>query len=234
MHSFVSVWRARSRRVKLALLAVPVVCLVAASSAMAADHWFGHRPNPLNPSVQDAAKIVGVQQLVATYVQDLDWGPSDQLGFKNTQAIGDLFTPNGNWQIMYWNAGQPVPVTWTAADGPGPDYNGCSNIGPAAVARAFGGQDNRLTTTDSHHNINNVQVTLDPGGRTATVRGEMDIKSGAPNAAVNGGSINPIWTGHYYGRVVLTNGGWRFQLWEPIVDQPINMGALCAANNPAS
>jgi hypothetical protein len=127
-----------------------------------------------------------------------------------------------------------VPVTWTASDGPGPTYDGCANVGPAAVARAFGGGDDPLTTKDGHHNINNIQVALDPGGRTATIRGEMDIKSGQPNSAVNGGTITPIWTGHYYGRVVLTSQGWRFTLWEPIVDQPINMGALCAANNSPS
>jgi hypothetical protein len=50
---------------------------------------------------------------------------------------------------------------------------------------------------------------------------------------LTGGTITPIWTGHYYGRVVLTPAGWRFTLLEPIVDQPINLGNLCAANNPS-
>ena len=231
MHSLLSIWRARTRRAKLVFLAIPVACLVAASSAMAASHFFNQPPNPLNPSVREATDIVGIQQLVSTYVADLDWGPLNDPGHLNTQAVGDLFTPNGNWEIMYWNAGHPVPVTWTPADGPGPDYSGCNNIGPAQVAAAFGGADNPLTTRASHHNINDVQVTLDPGDRSATVRGEMYIASGSPNSTVTGGTITPIWTGHYYGRVVLTSQGWRFTLWQPIVDQPINMGTLCAANN---
>src|ERR1700684_2744247 len=64
MHSLLSAWRQTSRRAKVALIVAPVLCLVAASSAAAYSGFFA--PNPLNPSEQDATKIVGIQQLVAT------------------------------------------------------------------------------------------------------------------------------------------------------------------------
>ena len=121
MHSLSSVWRQRSRRAKVALVALPILCLVLAGSAAAATRFFS--PNPLNPSEQDAAKIVGIQQLVATYVTDLDWGPTEN-GIFDPNAIGDLFTPDGNWAVMYWNA-------WT------PQHPGCQmsiNNSPTSVA----------------------------------------------------------------------------------------------------
>lgn len=230
MHSLLSAWRKTGRRTKVALIVAPVLCLVAASSAAAYSGFFA--PNPLNPSEQDATKIVGIQQLVSTYVADFDEGPTGEQGTFDPNAIGNLFTANGNWAIMYWNAGHPTELTWTPADGPGPDYSACNNIGPAAISRAVGGPATRpLTSTDVHHNINDVQVVLDPGGQTATVRGEMDIFTGQPNAALNGGTETEVWSGHYFGHVLLTPQGWRFTLWEPIVDQPTNLGSDCAVNN---
>lgn len=228
MGSWRTAWGSRSARAKVALLVLPIVCLVVASSALATG-LLRRADNPLNPSVEDAAKIVGIQQLVATYVADWDWGPVSHPGTYG-RAIGDLFTPKGNWPILYWNAGHPKEVTWTPADGPGPDYSACNNIGPAAIARAIGKRP--LTTTAFHHNINDIQIVLDPGGKTATVRGEMDIIAGQPNSTLTGGTTIPIWTGHYYGHVRLTKAGWKFELWEPIVDQPINLGADCSVNNP--
>jgi hypothetical protein len=214
----------------VALVALPVLCLVAASSAAAYTGFSS--PNSLNPSQQDATKIVGIQQLVATYVADFDEGPIGEQGTFDPNAIGNLFTAKGNWSINYWNSGHPTEVTWTPADGPGPDYSACNNIGPAAISAAVGGPATRpLTTTDVHHNINDIQVQLDRGGQTATVRGEMDIFTGQPNKTLNGGTQTEVWSGHYFGHVRLTHQGWKFTLWEPIVDQPTNLGSDCAVNN---
>jgi hypothetical protein len=215
---------------KVALVALPIICLIPASTALAVGAFGGE--NSLNPTQGQAAKIGGIEQLVATYVADFDEGPIGEQGTFDPNAIGNLFTPHGNWAIMYWNAGHPKELTWTSADGPGPDYSACNNIGPAAISRAVGGPATRpLTTTDVHHNINDIQVQLDRGGQTATVRGEMDIFSGQPNKTLNGGTETEIWSGHYFGHVLLTSQGWKFTLWEPIVDQPTNLGSDCAVNN---
>src|SRR5437773_12479984 len=92
-----------------------------------------------NPAV--AAKIAGIQQLVADYVQFVDWGPQSDVppnnGVNDTEVIGNLFTENGNFTVYYWNSGNPVPLSWHPATGP--SYDGCDNVGPAAVARFFGG-----------------------------------------------------------------------------------------------
>jgi hypothetical protein len=58
----------------------------------------------------------------------------------------------------------------------------------------------------------------------------MYISLGTTNATKTGGTITPLWTGHYYGRVRLTSQGWKFDYWSPIVDQPIELGG-CYANN---
>ena len=83
MHSLLSVWRQTGRRAKVALIVAPVLCLVAVSSAAAYSGFFA--PNSLNPSEQDATKIVGIQQLVATYVADFDEGPIGEPGNLRSQ-----------------------------------------------------------------------------------------------------------------------------------------------------
>ena len=89
MRSLVAVWRGRSRRAKVALVAVPALCLLAASSALATGFFGG---NSLNPDPQYAAKIVGIEQLVANYTNDVDWGPisgaPNGIGRKRRRAIG--------------------------------------------------------------------------------------------------------------------------------------------------
>jgi hypothetical protein len=43
---------------------------------------------------------------------------------------------------------------------------------------------------------------------------------GTVNSAGNGGTASVVLTGRYYGLVRLTPQGWKFDLWEPIEDQP--------------
>jgi hypothetical protein len=73
--------------------------------------------NSQNPDPSLAAKIAGIGQLVADYVQDVDWGPLSDApnGVNDTETIGDLFTPNGNFAVGYWNSGNPVPLSWHPA-----------------------------------------------------------------------------------------------------------------------
>jgi hypothetical protein len=228
MRSLVAVWRERSRRAKVALLVLPALCLVAASSALATGFFGG---NSLNPDPQYAAKIVGIEQLVANYTNDVDWGPISAApnGISDPDTVGSLFTPKGNFAVLFWNDAHPVPLSWHPASGR--SYDHCDNVGPAAVSRFFGGPGTSPRGTPfGHHQITNLQVQLDRGGQTATVRGGMSISLGTTNATKTGGTITPLWTGHYYGRVRLTPQGWKFDYWSPIVDQPIEL-AGCYANN---
>jgi len=223
------IWSRRTARAKVALLALPAICLVAASSALG--HGWFQEESSRDPDPPLAAKIVGIEQLVAEYVHNVDWGPISAApkGIKEPNAIGSLFTPKGNFALLYWNAGNPVPLSWKPASGP--SYDRCDNIGPAAVSRFFGGPGLAPRTTASvHHVITNLQVKVDRGGRTGTVRGSMWISIGTTNAEATGGTITPIWTGRYYGKVRLTGEGWKFDYWAPIVDQPIET-AGCFANN---
>ena len=219
--------RSRSARTKLLVLAVTAACLAAAGSAVAG--FFGGSSRDPNPRL--AAKIVGIEQLVADYVQDVDWGPASAApnGIQDPDNVGSLFTPKGNFVVLYWNAGHPSPLQWHPASGP--SYDHCDNVGPAAVSRFFGGPGLAPRTTAAvHHQISNLQIKVDPGGKTGTVRGSMWISLGVTNAEVNGGTITPIWTGRYFGKVRLTDQGWKFDYWAPIVDQPIET-AGCYANN---
>jgi hypothetical protein len=228
MKSPPTIWSRRSRRSKIALLALPALCLFAASSAIAGGYFGGSSRDP-DPRL--AAKIVGIEQLVADYVQDVDWGPIAKApnGIQAPDEIGSLFTPKGNFALLYWNSGKPVPLSWHPASGP--SYDRCDNIGPAAVSRFFGGPGLApRTTTAVHHVITNLQIKVDPHGQTGTIRGSMWISIGQTNADATGGTITPIWTGRYYGKVRLTNEGWKFDYWAPIVDQPIET-AGCFANN---
>jgi hypothetical protein len=228
MKSLVAVWRGRGRRVKVALIALPAFCLVGAGTAIATGFFGG---NSLNPDPQDAAKIVGIEQLVANYTNDVDWGPISAApnGISDPDTVGSLFTAKGNFAVLFWNDGHPVPLSWHPASGR--SYDHCDNVGPAAVSRFFGGPGTSPRKAPfSHHQVTNLQIQLDRGGQTATVRGGMYISLGTTNSTKTGGTITPLWTGHYYGRVRLTPQGWRFDYWAPIVDQPIEL-AGCYANN---
>jgi hypothetical protein len=213
---------------KVALVALPAFCLIGAGSAIATGFFGG---NSLNPDPQYAAKIVGIEQLVANYTNDVDWGPISAApnGISDPDTVGSLFTAKGNFAVLFWNDGHPVPLSWHPASGR--SYDHCDNVGPAAVSRFFGGPATSPRKTPfSHHQVTNLQIQLDRGGQTATVRGGMYISLGTTNATKTGGTITPLWTGHYYGRVRLTSQGWRFDYWAPIVDQPIEL-AGCYANN---
>jgi SnoaL-like protein len=180
---------------------------------------------------QTAAKISGIEQLVADYVQDVDWGPLSDApnGINDTETIGNLFTPTGNFAVGYWNSGNPVPLSWHPASGP--SYDQCNNVGPAAVARFFGGPGSfPRTSTVGHHVITNLQITVDKDGDTGIVRGTQTITFGTVNSAGNGGTASVVLTGRYYGLVRLTPQGWKFDLWEPIEDQPGEIPG-CLANN---
>jgi hypothetical protein len=184
-----------------------------------------------NPDPEVAAKIVGIEQLVADYVQDVDWGPLSDApnGINDTETIGDLFTSNGNFAVLFWNSGNPVPLSWHPASGP--SYDQCNNVGPAAVARFFGGPGSFARgAVAGHHVITNLQITVNPDGRTGVVRGTQLITVGIPNAAGNGGTVSTPLTGRYYGLVRLTSEGWKFDLWEPTEDEPSEIPG-CFANN---
>jgi hypothetical protein len=123
-----------------------------------------------------AAKIAGIEQLVADYVQDVDWGPLGDapFGINDTETIGSLFTPNGNFAVGYWNSGNPVPLSWHPASVP--SYDQCNNVGPAAVARFFGGPGLLPRgAVAAHHVITNLQITVNPNGTTVVVRGTQLI-----------------------------------------------------------
>jgi hypothetical protein len=228
MRPRIALWSRTNRRVRVALLALLGLCLIASSSALAGGFFGGNSRDP-NPEL--AAKIVGIEQLVADYVQNVDWGPVSAAprGVSDPNQIGELFTPHGNFAVLYWNSGHPVPLSWHPASGP--SYDHCDNVGPAAVSRFFGGPGLApRTTTAVHHVITNLQVRVEPSGRRAIVRGSMWISLGQTNSDATGGTITPIWTGRYYGKVRLTSDGWKFDYWAPIVDQPIET-AGCYANN---
>jgi SnoaL-like domain len=76
------------------------------------------------------------------------------------------------------------------------------------------------TSTVGHHVITNLQITVDKDGDTGVVRGTQTITFGTVNSAGNGGTASVVLTGRYYGLVRLTPQGWKFDLWEPIEDQP--------------
>jgi hypothetical protein len=121
----------------LSLLVALVVVSLTSGLALAGGGERGGNSRDPNPEL--AAKIAGIQQLVADYVQDVDWGPLSDApnGINDTEAIGDLFAPNGNFRVFFWNSGNPVPLSWHPASGP--SYDRCGNVGPEAVARFFGG-----------------------------------------------------------------------------------------------
>jgi hypothetical protein len=78
--------------------------------------------------------------------------------------------------------------------------------------------------------ITNLQITVNEDGKTGVVRGTQLITVGIPNAAGNGGTVSTPLTGRYYGLVRLTKEGWKFDLWEPIEDEPSEIPG-CFANN---
>jgi SnoaL-like domain len=182
-----------------------------------------------NPAL--AAKIAGIEQLVADYVQIVDWGPMSEApnGILDTEAIGDLFTPNGNFTVYYWNSGNPVPLSWHPASGP--SYDQCDNVGPAAVARFFGGPGvHPRGPVAGHHVITNLQIQVNPDGVTGIVRGTQTITVGIPNADNTGGTVSTPLTGRYWGLVRLTSNGWKFDWSQPTEDEPSFIPG-CLANN---
>jgi hypothetical protein len=193
----------RSKSIILALVLFGVVALTT-GRALA----FQGNNNNTDPSANDAVAIVGVEQLISNYTAYADWGP-DKLapnGELDPAAIGNLFTPNGLWQVGFWNAGNPV-VCGTA-------------VGPAGVEKYWGTTISARTSAAFHHNLSNVQVMLDPGDRTATVRCTQLISIGIPNSTNTSGTAEVTLTGRYYGKVVLTDEGWKFARWFAIEDQP--------------
>jgi hypothetical protein len=161
MRSLVAVWRGRSRLAKVTLVALPAPCLVAARSAIATGFFGG---NSLNPDPEYAAKIVGIEQLVANYTNDVDWGPISvaPTGIRDPDTVGSLFTAKGNFAVLFWNDGHPVPLSWHPASGR--SYDHCDNVGPAAVSRFFGGPGTSPRTAPfGHHQITNLQIQLDRG-----------------------------------------------------------------------
>lgn len=196
----------RSKGIILALVVFGVVALTA-GAAVATEMFQGNKNNT-DPSVKDAVAIVGVEQLISNYTAYADWGPDDIApdGELDPTVIGNLFTPNGLWQVGFWNAGKPV-VCGTA-------------VGPAGVEKYWGTTVSARTSAAFHHNLQNVQVMLDPGDRTATVRCTQLISIGTPNSTNTSGTAAVTLTGRYYGKVVLTDEGWKFARWFAIEDQP--------------
>jgi hypothetical protein len=186
----------------------------------------------------NAEQRAGIEQLVATYVQNVDWGPGSSQpnqygipsGIRAPEAIGNLFTPTGVFNIYYYNAGNPIPLYWNPASGP--SYNTCNNVGPAQVTAFFGGPGLfPRTITNGHHVITNIQIEVDRSGVTGVVRGTMNITIGtATGSPPNGGTISFWVTGRYWGRARLTSDGWKFDEWDPIVDEPVVIPG-CFANN---
>ena len=201
------------RKVSILVFAVLSVVALLAGSAVATGLF---QSNNTDPSVKDATAIVGVEQLVSDYTAYADWGPDNIApnGELNPTAIGNLFTPTGLWQVGYWNGGNPV-VCGTA-------------VGPAGLQHYWGGPtgaNSPRTPTAGHHNLQNVQVILGPGDKTATVRATQAITVGIPNSTNTSGTASLVLTGRYYGKVVLTSQGWKFQRWFAIEDQPSPTGA---------
>jgi SnoaL-like domain len=202
-------------RLKASILTVAVFVLgaITAGTAVATGMFQG---NNTDPRVEEAAAIVGIEQLLSNYTAYADWGP-DNIAPKGELVplvIGNLFTPTGLWQVGYWNAGNPV-VCGTA-------------VGPVGLEHYWGGPteaDSARTATGSHHNLQNVQVMLDPGNKSATVRATQAITVGIPNSTNTSGTASLVLTGRYYGKVVLTSQGWKFQRWFAIEDQPSPLGA---------
>jgi hypothetical protein len=194
----------RSKGIILALVVFGVVALTA-GRALATERG---NNNNTDPSVKDAVVIVGIEQLISNYTAYADWGPDDIApdGELDPTVIGNLFTPNGLWQVGFWNAGKPV-VCGTA-------------VGPAGVEKYWGTTVSARTSATFHHNLQNVQVMLDPGDRTATVRCTQLISIGTPNSTNTSGTAAVTLTGRYYGKVVLTDEGWKFARWFAIEDQP--------------
>jgi hypothetical protein len=194
-------------RSKGIILALVVFGVVALTGGRAVATGRGNNNNT-DPSVKDAVAIVGIEQLISNYTAYADWGPDDIApdGELDPTVIGNLFTPNGLWQVGFWNAGKPV-VCGTA-------------VGPAGVEKYWGTTVSARTSAAFHHNLQNVQVMLDPGDRTATVRCTQLISIGTPNSTNTSGTAAVTLTGRYYGKVVLTHEGWRFALWFAIEDLP--------------
>jgi hypothetical protein len=194
----------RSKGIILALVVFGVVALTA-GRAVATER---DNNNNTDPSVKHAVAIVGIEQLISNYTAYADWGPDDIApdGELDPTVIGNLFTPNGLWQVGFWNAGKPV-VCGTA-------------VGPAGVEKYWGTTVSARTSAAFHHNLQNVQVMLDPGDRTATVRCTQLISIGTPNSTNTSGTAAVTLTGRYYGKVVLTDEGWKFARWFAIEDQP--------------
>ena len=150
---------------------------------------------------------------ISNYTAYADWGPDNIApnGELDPNAIGSLFTPNGLWQVGFWNAGSPV-VCGTA-------------VGPAGVEKYWGTTVTPRTSSAFHHNLQNVQVMLGPGDTTATVRVTQLISIGTSNSTDTSGTAEVTITGRYYGKVVLTHEGWRFARWFAIEDLPTNTSA---------
>ena len=191
----------------VALVVVGVIA-VTAGTAVATGMFHGSNTDP-NP--KDAAAITGIEQLISNYTAYVDWGPDNIApnGVLHPPTVGDLFTPDGLWQVGYWNAGNPV-VCGTA-------------VGPEGLEHYWGdatGADRPRTATAAHHNLQNVQVLLDHGNKSATVRATQAITVGSGS-----GTASLVLTGRYYGKVVLTDEGWKFQRWFAIEDQPSPLGS---------
>jgi SnoaL-like domain len=193
----------RSKGIILALVMFGVAALTTGRAL--ADH---DNNNNTAPSFRDAVAIVGIEQLISNYTAYADWGPDDIApdGELDPTVIGNLFTPNGLWQVGFWNAGKPV-VCGTA-------------VGPAGVEKYWGTTVSARTSAAFHHNLQNVQVMLDPGDKTATVRCTQLISIGTPNSTNTSGTAAVTLTGRYLGKVVLTDEGWKFARWFAIEDQP--------------
>jgi hypothetical protein len=185
-----------------------------------------------------AAKIAGIEQLVADYVQNVDWGPLSYQtnqhgitkGIRDPKAIGNLFTKNGVFNIYYYNAGDPIPLYWHPASGN--SYDKCNNVGPDQIAGFFGGPGLfPRGIVNGHHVITNLQIKVNKDGITGLVRATMTITIGTATGTPPDGGTTSFWvTGRYWGRVRLTSDGWKFDEWDPIVDQPVVIQG-CFVNN---
>jgi hypothetical protein len=201
-------------KVRTLVLAVVGVVAIMAGTAMATGMM---QNNNTDPNVKDATAITGIEQLVSNYTAYADWGPDGIApnGELVPSVIGNLFTPTGLWQVGYWNAGNPV-VCGTA-------------VGPSGLEHYWGGPtgaNSPRSATAGHHNLQNVQVMLDPGDKSATVRATQLISVGSGSPGSNpSGTASVVLTGRYYGKVVLTNQGWKFQRWFAIEDQPSPLGS---------
>jgi hypothetical protein len=201
-------------RIKGSIVAFAVLGVVAITGGTAVATGV-FQSNNTDPSVRDATAIVGVEQLVSNYTAYADWGPNNIApnGELVPAAIGGLFTPTGLWQVGFWNAGDPV-VCGTA-------------VGPAGLEHYWGGAteaNSPRSAAAGHHNLQNVQVVLDPGDRSATVRATQLISFGNSTLNPATGTASVVLTGRYYGKVVLTDQGWKFQRWFAIEDQPSPLG----------